>query len=446
VTRQLTRRSVLAAGGASALAALAGCSSVPVLGDGNGDDELPDYDVASLAATIRDSRVDTTEAYPGSVPASLVDAHRERTTDLVDSVPESPSFPNSAVQAKVRNKRESAVSRLPAEGAVEAPVTLDDVDTWEHARDDAAAAAYAYRAASGDFDAEDAAAWRRRVETDYRTERRERPYRGETPAEALAVTAELESRLDTARRWLSPDRAFPERPASSLDAVDDLASNLERADAAVATVRGLREARPDGGLPDHWNAIAETAGELGEVYEETVDELALRDVVAGDSWRREAFDRDVGESTAAHHLFHVAAPSPERERGDTAVERSNYAVAVLEYADALLGALVLSQAVDDVRSGDHGTPPNVDVVQSTRAAAIDAVDAVAAEQSGPLGALLAADLRRQIDYRDRNLLQDLASDRHVVRAAGGYAYVTYAADQLPAVVDRVIAELGRASE
>jgi len=447
VTGSHTRRAVLATGGASALAALAGCSSVPFVGGGGGtDDQLPDYDLAGLAETVRDSRVETSEVYPAPVPGSLVDTHRERATDLLDSVPESPSFPNEAVRAAVRRERESAAAQLPADDEVTAPVTIDDVDSWEHARDSAAAAAFAHRAASGDFDAADAASWRRRVEADYRTERRERPYRGEAAAQAVAVAAELESRLRTANRWLSPDRAFPERPATSLDAVADLAASLERADAAVATVRGLREARRGDGLPDHWSAVAETAGELETIYHETVGELELGDVVGDDASWSAVLGLDADESTAAHQVFDSAAPSSPRERGDAAVERSNYAVAVLEYADALLGALVLSRAVDDVRSGDHGTPPDVDAVRATRAAAVDAADAVAAEHSGPLRALLAADLRRQIDYRDRSLLDDLAHDRSVVRAAGGYAYVTYAAEQLPAVLDRVAAELERASE
>ncbi|MDH5020084.1 hypothetical protein [Halobacterium rubrum] len=439
MTRRLSRRGVLAAGGASALAALAGCSSVPFVGGGSDDDPLPEYDVADLAETIRTSRVETSAVYPAPVPESLVDAHRRRATDLLDSVPESPSFPNEAIQTAVRHEYEHAADRLSDTDDVDDPITLDDVGTWEHARDDAAAAAFAYRAASGEFDAADAARWRRRVEDDYRTERRARPYRGETVLDALAVAAELEERLETARRWLRPNESFPENPETAPREVGDVAADLERADAGVATVRGLREARPDDGLSDHWGAIAGAAGELDDVYHETVDEVAP--YLEGDPEPGEIFDSDVSNATAAHDLFEAAVPHPDIERAEAALARSNYATAVREYTRALLGSLVVARSADAIQAGEHGTPPDVATVRNTRQTAVDAVHSLESDRQSLLAEQLATGLRRHIDYRDRNLLSEHANDRSVVRAAGGYTYVAYAAEQVPAVADRVAREL-----
>jgi hypothetical protein len=439
VTRRLSRRGVLAAGGASALAALAGCSSVPFVGGGSDDDPLPEYNVADLAETIRTSRVETSAVYPAPVPESLVDAHRRRATDLLDSVPESPSFPNEAVQTAVRHEYDHAADRLSDTGDVDDPITLADVGTWEYARDDAAAAAFAYRAASGEFDAAEAARWRRRVEDDYRTERRERPYRGETVLDALAVAAELESRLETASRWLTPNERFPERPETVPSEAGDVAADIERADAGVTTVRGLRDARAPDELPDHWSAIADAAGELEDVYHETVAEVAP--YLDGDPEPGGVYDADVGTSTAAHHLFEAAAPDYDVERAESALVRSDYAVAVQQYTRALLGVLVVARSAGAIRAGEHGTPPDVAAVRDARQTAVDAVRSLESERRGLLAEQLAAGLRRHIDYRDRNLLSEHAHDRSVVRAAGGYAYVAYAAEQVPAVADRVAREL-----
>lgn len=442
--RRLSRRGVLAAGGASALAALAGCSSVPFVGGGNDDDQLPDYDLARLAATIRDSRVETSEVYPAPVPESLVDTHRERATTLLDSVPESPSFPNEATQTTVRHAYDDAADRLSDADNVDDPITLDDVGTWEYARDDAAAAAYAYRAASGDFDAADAAQWRRRVETAYRTERRERPYRGETVLDALAVAAELESRLETASRWLQPDESLPENPETTPERVGDVAARLERADAGVATVHGLRGVRPVDDLPDHWSAIAEAAGRLDEVYRETVEAAPpfLEEYSRDDLEPNEVFDTEVSNAMAAHSLIEAAVPDPDIENAESALARSDYAVAVRKYTWALLGALVVVRSADAIRNGEHGTPPDVAAVRDARETAVNAVRSLESEGTGQLTEQLTAGLRRHINYWDQDLLSERAHDRIVVRAAGGYAYVTYAAEQVPAVTDRVARELG----
>jgi len=443
VTRRLTRRSVLAAGGTSALAALAGCSNVPFVGGGS-DSSLPDYDLASLTERVRDSRVETRQVYPAPVPESLVETHRERATSLFESVPESPSFPNETVQTAVRHAYDHAADRLSDTDEVDAPITLDDVGTWEYARDDAAAAAYAYRAASGDFDAADAAQWRRRVADDYRTERSERPYRGETVLDALVVAAELESRLETASRWLRPNEAFPENPETAPERASDVAEDIERADAGVTTVRALREAQSAEELPDHWSAIADAAGRLDEVYRETVAEAAplLEEYSRDDLEPNEVFDTDVSNATAAHNLFEAAVPDPDIENAKSALARSDYAVAVREYTQALLGTLVVARSADAIRNGEHGTPPDVAAVRDARETAVDAVRGLESERGGLLTEQLAAGLWRHIDYRDRGLLSEHVHDRSVVRAAGGYAYVAYAAEQVPAVADRVARELG----
>lgn len=436
-----TRRGALAAG-ASTLAALSGCSSLPFVG--NGGNSLPDYDWLDLSEAVRGSRVPPVEAYPGPVPSSLLVTHRQRAETLLESVPESPSFPNTAISEDLRQDRERVADRLADRSTPDDP-SPGDLDDLEYLRRSTADVAFAYRAASGDFDAADAASWRERVRDDYRSLHSERTYTGSTPAEAVVAASTLEAGLADARLSIEPDRAFPANPKQAPFTAGELAGELEDADAALATVRGLSDARRDDTGTDHWNAVVSASGVLAGAYEATRDEHApylseqsrLRDVVG---------DRSV-EDTPRAELFRLGESNAIRGKrtAEEAASRGDYATALLAYVRGLVGTLATARSVEAVRDGDHGVPPDAAAVEARRTAAVDALRDARAAEPAVLASAAADPLWHVLDDADDRLV-DGPTNLGVVHAAGKYAYVEYAAGALPNVVDRAATELQRAND
>jgi hypothetical protein len=434
VTRY-TRRGTLAAG-ASTLAALAGCSSLPFTDD-DGSDDLPSYDKLELASAARENAYDPPEWYPGPVPSSLLETHRSRTLDLLDGVPEEPSFPNEAVTERLRRHRERAVEFLPEE-VPERP-GLGDVADWRRVRGDAAEVAFAYRAAAGNLDDYGVEQRRLQVRNDYRTARADWTYRGENAVDALATSYELESELAAARRDLTPERTVPTDPRSAPFEAGEVTARVEEARAHLDTATVLRDAHREAGMADYWTEVAGAAGRLVGATRNTVEHVApflFEDVDA-----REVFDREVDRSPA-RELFArgVSSAKGNRRQAEAAADRGDYALAVVWAGRSIVATLALARGVDAVRDGDHGVPPDTDAVLAQREAAVDALRGVESVPPEPLTLLLAEPMR-SIEYADGELAED-PSDRGVVRLAGEYAYAEYVLDALPAVVDRVGSELG----
>lgn len=430
-----TRRGALAAG-ASTLAALAGCSSLPFTGDDGGDD-LPNYEKLELAAAAREDAFDPPEWYPGRVPGALLETHRTRALGLLDEVPDEPSFPNEAVTERLRRHRERAVERLP-EDAPERP-ELGEVADWRHARGDAAEVAFAYRAAAGELDAADVEQRRVDVRDDYRNARATWTYRGEDPVDALTTTYELESELAAARRDFAPERTVPADPRTAPFEAGEVAARVEDARAHLDTASGLRDVHREDEMADYWTEVAGAAGRLIGATRSTVERSApflFEDADASD-----VFDRDVAR-TPARELFAqgVSSANGNRRQAEEAADQGDYALAVVRAGRSLVATLALAPAVDAVRDGDHDVPPDTEAVLARREAAVDALRGVESVAPEPLAVLLASPLR-SIEFADSDLAED-PSDREIVRLAGGYAYAEYVVDVLPTVVDRVSSELG----
>lgn len=436
---RLTRRGALAAG-TSTLAALAGCASVPFLG--REDDALPDYDSLQLADAVRGSRVDPLDPYPGTVPQALLERHRERARALLDDVPESPSFPNEAVTEELRRKRERAAG-LVADEPVPTDPGVGDADSWEYARSVAAEASFAYRAASGEFDGADAAAWRRRLRDDYRATDTDLAYTGETVAEAVVGPGRLETELQGVRHSIAPSQTFPTEPRLQPFVAGNAAGTLEEGDAILATVSALTEARRQEDETDHWNAVVTATGVLGNVYDATREAEAPY-LFEGAEAGEVLADSDVHD-TPAGELFRLAESNATRggREAEAAEGRGDYAAAMLSYVRALVGTLAVARGVEATRDGEHGVPPDAAAVEAQRTVAVDALrDARAADPSA-LANDAAFPLRNVLGYADDRLAEQ-ASDYEVVEATGKYAYVQYAAEAVPDVVDRVARELREA--
>jgi len=437
VTRY-TRRGALAAGG-SALATLAGCSSVPFLGDG--DDSLPDYDGARLADAVEGSQVDPLTPYPWPVPHSLLERHRERATALLEDVPEPPSFPNEAVTEELRRRRERVAGRV-ADESVPTDPSREDVGSWEHVRSDAAEVTFAYRAAADEFDTGDAMAWRRRLRDDYRAASTDLTYTGDTVAEAVVGAGRLEGELQDVRDAIAPEQSFPAAPRREPFGAGEAAATLEGGDATLATVSALADARGQAdAATGYWNAVATTAGVLDGVYDET-REVEAPYLFEG-AQAREVLDASDVRDTPAAELFRLAESNTTRggRQAAAAVDRGDYAAAVLDYVRALVGTLAVARAVEATRDGEHGVPSDAAEVAAQRTAAVDALQDARAAEPTVLAVDAATPLRNVLDYADERLTEH-ASDYEVVEAAGKYAYVEYAADAVPNVVDRVARELG----
>lgn len=430
-----TRRGALAAG-ASTLAALAGCSSLPFTG--SDDDSPPAYDALALGDAVGSEAVETPETYPGPVPRSLLATHRDRTEALLGSVPEAPTVPNEAVADRLRERRERVAERA-SEPTTDNP-TLADVADRRYTREDAAEVAFAFRAATGALRPTDVETRRLAVRDDYRTAHSEVAYVGEDAVDALAVGFELESEFADARESLSPDGAVPERPQAAPFRAGEVAASVEAVRAHLDTVAGLRDSHRRPEMTDYWTDIAVAAGGLNEARRATTERVAP--FLFDDPEPRDVLNGDAANTTAVELLrFGQVAASNAEESVANARGRGDYATAVVDTARALVDTLATGRAVDAIRDGAVSAPADTAAVVAERDAAVDALREATATAPSRLAALTAAPTVRRFQYADERLSED-PSDRTVVRESARLTYVSYAAEAVLSVVDRVARELG----
>ncbi|SEV89112.1 hypothetical protein [Halobacterium jilantaiense] len=430
-----TRRTALATG-ASTLAVLAGCGSISETSGERGDD-LPEYDTATLAAAVDEREYEQPETYPGPVPQSLVDTHRSRTRELLDTVPRDPAVPNGAVSERLHRLREQTADRLPEDGARRRG--LEHVDEWRHARSDAAEVAFAYLAAVGDFDRGDLTERRLDVRDDYREAGARWSYHGKDTVDALAVAKRWETALTNAGWALTPDASFPrEARAAPFDA-GEIAARVEAASGRLDTASGLHAAHYEDGMTDYWTTVSTAGEQLLDAAESTMAQSAQ--FLVRDDDATDIFERDI-VNTPIYDLFRWGdtMATTNRQTAEKAARRGDYAVAAVLAGRSIVATLALSRAVDAVENGDHGVPPDVDAVLARRNAAIDAVRDARSLEPQPLAPLLSTAVHG-LQFLDRRLTAD-PNARDIVQTVGRYAFAEYAAEVLPAVVDRVASELG----
>ncbi|MGB9965407.1 hypothetical protein [Halobacterium hubeiense] len=440
-----SRRAFLAAG-AGVLAATAGCSRLPVVGD---DEPSPAYDYERLVDAPTMLRATVSTPHPGPVPDALAEAHAERAATLLEGVPEYPSIPNGAVAARIRDDREHAAESV-ADGST-AVSTLDELAGWRSARADAAEVSGAYAAATGDVDPQRLRERRDAVRADLDAFRDEWAYRGRNVVEAVAVHRNVEELAMAARDALVPARSFPADPKAAVFEVGQLVRSVERARAAVDDAAGLRDAAVGDGAASYRDAIATAAVRLQRATAAT--ERRLHPYVDPETDVAD-FERDL-RGTPAEWLFNRAKPSAGDavESVERAVERGDYASAVAESGRSLVALLVLESAVEAIRDGEYGMPESTDDVLDVRERAVDAVEETEGMEPRSLTDAFAGWARRALRDAERALAGnpqysygDELPDRENVRnAVAGYALATHVVEAIPPVADRVTAELREAA-
>lgn len=436
-----TRRAFLA-GGSAALAGLAGCSRLPVVG--NGESEVT-YDVERLRAAVDPDAVTPPEPYPGPVPDALADAHYERAQLLLDAVPREPSVPNGVVARNLADDHEDVASDL--EDAPGDVSTLDALEDWRYVRESAAELEGAYAAATGE--ASRAIVEQRRADARdaLAAFRDEWAYRAESAAAAVGVHRHLESLVESARRDLVLPRAFPADPRRAVDSVGDLVRAAEGANAAVADATGLRDAYSEDGMASYRNALATAAVRLEGAVDATRERVAPF-VAPGAS--AADFERDVSE-TPAEFVFETAQHNARNavESTATARECGDHASAVAAAGRALVSLVAVRTVVDAVRDGEYGVPASADAVLEYRDSAVAAVEDVSSVASEPVGRAVAVPAYRSLQYAEGAFRDEPAypsvDAREVKRAVGYYAFAEHAADAVPVVVERVSDELDAAT-
>jgi len=286
VTRP-TRRSVLAACGAGA-AALAGCAGIDV---SLGDEGEREYDTAALARIVGEDDPTAPDAFPVRVPDGMIERHYDRGRDLLAGVPERPDLPNGAVARELRERRRRVVEGL--EEPSDAPTGLERLEDARRVRGEAAEVDGAYRAAVRDTDRETVAERRTSLRADLHAFEGEWNYRGDDPARAPVVHAELEGFRGTVRRSAEAWPPFPDDPAAVFRA-GEVVGDIEVGRAALVDATRIRTRNLEGTTDPRSQRAAITAA--GHRLDRRVARRRRRVHGFVDRRAPEAFERPQGDA------------------------------------------------------------------------------------------------------------------------------------------------------
>lgn len=438
---RLGRRDVLRGlglGSAAGLSALAGCSSVPFVGD---DDPELGFDPSELSASLVAEIPEQPSPYPGPVPDDLAATHRERARELVDGVPAEPEFPNGAIAERLARERSSVVESL--DGNPEETHPLERLGHWRYRRSNAAEVRGAYEAATGDVDAETLARRREAVRDDLTAFENAWEYPGTDVVSAVAVAQQVEGLRNSCLRSLSPSRPFPESPESDVFAVGRLVGGVEHARAKVTDLNSLDA------------AYREASSELGR-YREALSILSWRLEEVVDVSRHQVqpfvrerarpadFERDV-EGLPAEELFlHAKVGATGRiEASRSARERRDFGRSVVLSGQALVSVVALSTVVDAIREGKYGMPESADAVRRARDDALAALREARSLEPRTLAATLSLPAWSALDdqaYMFERRGRDIGT-REVVRLTASFVLARHLAAAVPEVHSRVREEL-----
>lgn len=430
-----SRRSVLAACGAG-LAALAGCAEVDV---SLGEDEEREYDPEALARLAEDGDPTAPDAFPVRVPDETVERHYDRAGELLAAVPERPDVPNGVIAERIREERERAAERL--EERDDAPTGFERLGDARYARREAAEVNGAYRAAVEGIDRETVAERRSALRADRLEFEAEWDYRGDDPARALVVHAELERLVEDARRNAEAWPPFPDDPRDDVFQVGEIVGEVERGRAALGDAIRLRTRYTEEATdPESYRAVVTAAA--GRLELRTTDR---RRRLHGYLDRRasEAFERSV-EETPAEYLYHEAR---QRVRGaaegaEEARRTGDHATAALRSAIELAGLRAFDEVVDAVEAGEYGPPEDVDRIAAAHEDAVAALEEAWGTEPIPASVELSWPARDSLqDARYR--LEDADVDARMVhRAYASLVYTRLYAERVPEAVGALTDALG----
>lgn len=423
-----SRRRLLAGVGTLGVTGLAGCSALPFVGS---DDDRDYVDLPRDAA----GSVQWPDApFPVEVPSRLADSHRERVETLLAAVPTDQSVPNGAIAEELRSKREHAAERL--DEPVEEPWPTDGLETWRDRRTEAAKVLGAYRAATGDNDADEIDAQRRSVREALGSLVADHEYRASSPTEAVLAHAPVEALLATCRERTRPNPTYP----------DDPLAHPFRAGDAVGTVELARATLVDGGRlraaylaerdepPSQWSALIETSDRLELAVSRS--RSTVRDFVDVDE---SPFRADL-DGTPARSLFRRASGQVRAatEDQDEFRDDGDYALAVIEAGRSLAAVEALRASIEGIRDGGYQGSVSVESVEKAADRARTAIAAIDESEDIRVAAQLARPALGTFEY-----LPEYIEEGYIdaARAQGDLAWAELYARAVPPatafVVDRL---------
>lgn len=442
-----TRRGILAAFGSTAVASLAGCTTV--LDDG--ERARPELDAAALREVERLG----SPAYPLRTPVpiarSFVADSDTRARELLGSVPETMtagSVPNEAVRDAYERAREDADRAL--ERATSARSPLERVGGLRYARETAAMAYGTYEAAVGELTEDDVRSQAASLRRDLDSVRGEHRYLGRELGPALVVHADVERYVVTASRYLGNVDELG-RYEGSAPHVGEMLAELEAARASLEAARHFS---------DRHRASLSDAQEFGAVFRQSASSLTAvvedrreryPDDYGPDTPLIDGFDRTLDDTPAkvllsdtfAQMEFSVTGAREELDAGRPAN-------ALFDVHAAERNRRALEAASAAIRRGEFGKPQSATAVRETKLAALEALESARSTPIRPHVTRRALTrVSSRIDRGDSYLERSLESDtyRSARNAMGEYAYTEFTARETPDtsawLLGAVTAVLGR---
>jgi len=451
VTDRLTRRGALAAGGAVALGALAGCSEV-------GDEprfwnDPPSLDVDAVPSAFDAAVPERPRVVPVDVEPRVAAAFADRVDRLLAPIPEplpAETLPNGEIRERIERERTAARETLPGPDA--SPVPLEAAERYAAARDHAATAVGTWAGVTVEGDPEAVAATagtvRRRASEALET----LPGSASDPLAGAAVYGPIERWYDESRRRTlvggnagPGDRANPIRTGESV-------GNVERVQSYVEAGRYLRD-RYRASLADPASVAEPLRSEAERLGAEIGDQLRELRGEEADRIRSnpgdEAFfdDRPVARdapsvsllSTAAYRTFEdlrfdpVPVDDYEPDHPATAFTRTALARARFRGLDAVASR---------IEDGETMFPADAAAVGAARDAAIESAATLAAS-GNRLDRWLAAQFLPLFEEPDGDLGSDERSARRVAESYTAYRWIETVTREARAVTESVAASFER---
>jgi len=447
VTDRLTRRDALAAGGAVALGALAGCSGV-------GDEprfwnDPPSLDVDAVPSAFDASIPERPRLVPVDVEPAVAAAFADRVGRLLGAIPEpltAETLPNGEVRERIETERAAAREALPE--ADESLPPLAAAERYATARDHAATAVGTWAGVTVESDPESVVAAvgtvRRRVSDTLET----LPAPATDPLAGAAVYGPIERWYDESqRRTLVGGNAGPADRANPIRTGESI-GDVERVQSYVETGRYVRD-RYRASLAEPVSVAEPLRREAERIGAEVGDRL--RELHGGDTDRIRSNPGDEGflddrplardapsvslVSTALYRTFEglrfdpVPVDDDEPDHPATALTRTALASARFRALDAV---------VSRIEDGETMFPADAAAVGAARDAAIESATALA-ESENPLDRWLAAQFLPLFDEPDTALGASEPSVRRIAEAFTEYRWIKTVASEAQTVTESVAA-------
>ncbi|GAA0533572.1 hypothetical protein ABNG02_09405 [Halorubrum ejinorense] len=445
MTRRLTRREALMAGGAAALGALAGCSGV-----GNEPrfwTDPPALAVDAVPNAFDASPPERPRVVPVDFDPEATGAFADRVERLLRPIPEpltAETLPNGEIREQIETERAAARETLPVSG--ESSVPLLAAERYATARKHAAAAVGTWAAVTVEGDPEAVApaigSVRRRA---YET-LESLPGAASDPMAGAAVYGPIERWYDESRRRTlvggNTGPAGRANPIRTGEAVGD----VERVQSYVEAGRHLR---------DRYRASLAASEPVGDALRRAAERIGAE---IGETLR-EAHGEDVDRirSNPGAEAFLDERPIPEDAPSVSLLSNALYRtfedlrfdpIPVDDYvpdhpATAFTRTLLararfrgIDAIASRIESGETMFPANADAVAEARDDAIESAAALAASES-PLDRWLAAQFLRAFAEPDADLASEDRSARGVARAYASYRWIETVTSESRTVTESV---------